>query len=1561
MQRRVIITENPLDASTWEVVDNVASVKHLLKVRFSSWPDSARVYHGSVAQENDITPYDHATIDRLDELEGDIYVIIYPEKFVLLAVFLVVAVVAAVILLKPAVPEVAAARNTQNSSPNNELSSRTNRERINARVPDIYGQLRSTPDLIAQTYNYYESNRKVEIAYMCVGRGEYAIQDVKDGDTNLSYIPGSSAAFYGPNTSPNSGHAPVYSVGSAIDDPIRRSFKIEQVVGQEMRPPNSASQTGANNIKFQYPDRIYNSVGINFQDKFVADDVVSVTGATYIGASGPVSVNAIARYVYNSGTPYVEWQSGAPNGNFIAGDSLVISNSTVNGVLDTFTTTYTGPATFTDTGRIHFGTHGSHPIEDGDDFRTGQSITVAGATFTYDFAATYTVASKSTSKLFLTTPALTNSAWDSINTSTGYQTMSIGGISRSARFNASDNSIELQSGNFSDITAPGTVVVSGSGAVFTTSLNGTYTLASVNNGGNYWTLTSPSSVNAEWNEINSETADVTVTITQVHAGDTHSVDFNGTYTVSSVTSTRLFLNSPASVNSNWSLLSGFVNDRTEYPGSTDTFYVGAPVRSVNLTGTYTIVSVGLYEIILSNPNAVSSDWNKLQFYSGTEVIPAAPTIATTGANFIGPYFLDNEDITYVYSSFIAAQGLYKDDGKNQTRAQVTVEMVFYPATSSGTPTGAPGQSIQTTLTGSAVQKDTIAQTMKVGLTTPGRQLMYARRVTPKDTAFDGTVVDTVKWEEVFMLAPETTTQFGNVTTVMTKTYATGGALALKERKLNCLVTRKIPYITGWTGVFPNYTPVYHADKQPTKNAAQIFCALSTDPVIGNRQITDIDGYGIFAALNSVVNYFGDDAVAEFCYTFDNTNISYEEVAQSIANAVYCVAYRQGSQIRWKPEIATGDPLLIFNHRNKLPESENRSVRFGAENDYDSIQLEWVNPDDDGIETFFIPEDQSGVSPKKVETVGIRNLTQATYHAWRSYYKMLYQNTQVEFETTQEAAILVQRDRVLIADNTRATTQDGEIWDQEVLQLTLSQDVKFTAGVNYTMFIQHRDGSVESIPVTSVADNLSVVKNVYILRAGGVRFPTPADAGLLSVGNVVALTATSYTDPVSGSLNLDGTYTVIAVDGSSGVVLFDNPGAVNADWSDITQTEHLRNGVNFNSSRDAKRLVNLSYAPRIALVLDPENYARPTYIIRGSTESAPAVFMITEVRPKDGYSYHITAANFDARFYYMDDLFFWMNFDDNTFRDASAKNHSPYISTAVGKAQITYDSVRKSRTFYNPTNASAAWIKCDDLIAGQGAYTKAFWIKQGAGFDSYFLSNANEQFRVNNTGRIIATHSGTGGHTTELGQFYRLHRTMFNRVPSIYGMNYYLKRTVANGIAATSVLLVALSEFVTATSGMSNTEFADYLYLNGLGRARDVGETSVPDALTAATMTRAQACVYVSESAEAITKWASALTALATQMNGSLTNVNWPSSDGNWHHACVTYSPNDITSQSLLRVYIDGVLKAQRVNTYLPYDGIALQPIGLGSSGVASTHADDIRYWRRAFTEQQVAELYNSTR
>lgn len=940
MLKQVILARNTMEPDTW-THHEVPDVRDFLMGEFTEWPSTARIYHQAVSSATDVTPSDKATIDRLGELPGPFYVVVYPAEPVTLIMAIVAVVVVAAVVLSAAKPPTPTLRNTQNSSPNNELSDRTNSPRPLARIPDIFGTVRSTPDLIAVPYKLFKDHEEVEYSYMCIGRGAYDVSDVRDDSTLAVDIPGTSVEVYGPFTSPNSGHPPQLRIGTAINTPVRDVTRSNAVNGQVLRPPNDQFIRAINNVYFQTPNLIKTGA-YDFTDKFAAGDVLNITGAA-----------AYETYINQTKTLFAY-----PDGSF----RFVIPTTTL-------------------------------PAE----YAAGAEILLTGATF-------------------------------SVTDSDGFWSGSydLGGV------------YNITSTNLVSITDPETSVT------------------------------------------------------------THYC--------------RVVLSNPATINPNWSSVPSGASAAVG-------IRLSSGAELYNLSGAYTVLSVADDTITLSDPASVNSAWTVI-----TTTPTLSPTLYTTGSKWIGPFVLDKESVSHVAANFVASNGLYKDDGKNQVRFDVILELEITPINADGSVRGSV-QTAQATVEGSATYRSTRAVTLEVGVNEPGRVRVRARRVTPADLAFEGSVVDEIKWRDVFAMTPVSVSDFGNVTTVQAVTYATAGALALKERKLNLLVTRKIPLrISGSSFTTELYS---------TNRAEEILSAICLDPYLGNRTAREIDFDSLYDSASEVRDYFGTDLAGEFCYTFDADNLSFEETAQTVANAVFCTAYRRGSVIKLKFERETEDSTLLFNHRNKLPGSEIRTVRFGNQNNYDGVSLKYVSPDDDAVVSYYIPANRSAVNPQEIETLGVRNGLQAYFHAWRAWNKIRFQNVITEFTATQEADLLVTNDRILVADNTRSGTQDGEVLSQTVLQLHLSQPVQFEGGVNYSVFIQHVDGTVESIPAVPGQDESHIL---------------------------------------------------------------------------------------------------LAHAPRLALALDEDLFARTSFILIGDNEPRGSAFLIVEKEPQTNLTSTVRAVNYDSRYY-----------------------------------------------------------------------------------------------------------------------------------------------------------------------------------------------------------------------------------------------------------------------------------------------------------------------------------------
>lgn len=487
--------------------------------------------------------------------------------------------------------------------------------------------------------------------------------------------------------------------------------------------------------------------------------------------------------------------------------------------------------------------------------------------------------------------------------------------------------------------------------------------------------------------------------------------------------------------------------------------VGGPY---DYSGTYTVASVDDGEIVLT-----TSRWP-----AGKEV---ASTITIVGATHITDWVtLPAADRTEVWCNVVAEQGMFKDDnGKLITNVAFTIEVEQLHADL--TPTG-----IVETLSGSlsgAVQ-DQRAVTIEHATSWTGPARVRMSRSTPFDFDFKGTVVDEIKWTDLYSVSPVTKTEFGNKTTVHTITQATTRATSVKTRQLNCLASRKLPVYDGtlFSGAFDADGRHVSGAIAVTSKLVDIIAAVSVDPKIGRRDLpSEVDVRQMWEVQQALDAW--NPECGQFNYTFDSDNMSFEETVTSIANAGFCIAYRQNGKIRLAFDRAQPNSTALFTHRNKKPKSETITRTFASDSDYDGVEFVYSDPDSAQSETITLPLDGSYTKAKKFEIAGIRSFTQAWLRANREYRKLLGQRITIETTTTTDARALLPNARIDIVDNTRFKSYDGEVVGQDGLTLTLSRDVAFTPGQPHSIVLMRRDGSLQGI-----ACRLGVAPNQVVLQA-----------------------------------------------------------------------------------------------------------------------------------------------------------------------------------------------------------------------------------------------------------------------------------------------------------------------------------------------------------------------------------------------------------------------------------------------------------------------------------------------
>jgi hypothetical protein len=472
------------------------------------------------------------------------------------------------------------------------------------------------------------------------------------------------------------------------------------------------------------------------------------------------------------------------------------------------------------------------------------------------------------------------------------------------------------------------------------------------------------------------------------------------------------------------------------------------------SGNYTITGVSNGQITL---NSAETDFWIIE-------IPSHPAvIALDGVtNYTDWVILPAPDRTEVWFNIVAPNGIYADNG-GKLAITVSFSIEIEQLSSLLVPLGVV-EVVSSTLSGSVSDERADTVEHATGWTGPAR--VRVRRTSAYLYEFEGTVVDEIKWGDLYSVSPVVTAHFGNKTTMHTVTKATARATAVRSRQLNCLASRLIPTYNGssFSGVLNSDGLLVSGTLSASSKVCDILAAISVDPKIGNRDLaTEVDMAQIWATQQALDAW--NTQCGQFNYTFDSDTISFEESVILVANAAFCVAYRQNGKIRLALDKAQATSSAMFTHRNKKPSSETVTRTFSSDSDYDGVEFLYVDQESMRSETIILPTGGGYSKLKKFEIAGIRSFTQAWLRANREYQKLLGQRITIETTTTLDARSLLPGARVDIVDNTRFKSYDGEVVGQSGLTLTLSRDVSFLPSTPHSIVLMRRDGSLESIAVT----------------------------------------------------------------------------------------------------------------------------------------------------------------------------------------------------------------------------------------------------------------------------------------------------------------------------------------------------------------------------------------------------------------------------------------------------------------------------------------------------------------
>lgn len=481
-----------------------------------------------------------------------------------------------------------------------------------------------------------------------------------------------------------------------------------------------------------------------------------------------------------------------------------------------------------------------------------------------------------------------------------------------------------------------------------------------------------------------------------------------------------------------------------------------------LSGIYTVTSISAVDVSFTVDGTINP-WLGI-----TASVPLLPgDISTTGpynkvaVSWSNWFTMDKIKATRVLANFGAQSGMYKDDGNKKSSASVTIRLEYQALDVNGSPIG-PVYSADGTVSGRS--SDQTGVSIVGALPTPSTFRARARRVTDKDLDFEGQVVDDVSFDNLYAQIPDTTPNYGNRTTVHTARRQTPRATSIKAPKLALIVTERIyKYLGG--GVF---------DTVLTNNtqAVQSLIRLLRDPVCGGLNLTASNMDRLLEVQAEVEAYFGSAQAGQFCYTFDSFDVTMQDIINTVAEAIFCRAYREGSAVLLDFDRPRMGPEMVFTHRSKAP-GEKWTRAFNTRDRYDSLKFSYIDPATNTKETITIPAD-GGLKTETYDSKGIRNYKQAYWAAYRRYQRNLLNRVSVEFAALEEGVFARPGRAISVVKGSRVSPFDGYVVAVDGLTVVLSQNVEFTQGQEHSLILKRRDGSVQSVPVTPGANNRTVI-------------------------------------------------------------------------------------------------------------------------------------------------------------------------------------------------------------------------------------------------------------------------------------------------------------------------------------------------------------------------------------------------------------------------------------------------------------------------------------------------------
>ena len=294
---------------------------------------------------------------------------------------------------------------------------------------------------------------------------------------------------------------------------------------------------------------------------------------------------------------------------------------------------------------------------------------------------------------------------------------------------------------------------------------------------------------------------------------------------------------------------------------------------------------------------------------------------------------------------------------------------------------------------------------------PGRYEVRLTRTDPKDTS--SRAGHTLTWTGLRAYLTDAT-DYGDVTLLAMRARATNNLSAQASRRVNCIVTRKLP---TWSAAGGWSAPV--ATRSIAWAAADILRAAYG----ANLPDAQID-LAALEALEATWSSRGDT----FNGVFDSRQTVWDALTQ-VLKAGRAAPFIQGGVVRFVRDEPQSLPVALFSPRNIVANSLSVQYLMPADDQADAVEVEYFD------ETVWKPRtvlatlpNGSAAKPARIRLFGVTNRDQAWREAMYLAAANKYRRLHLTFRTEMEGFIPSPGDLIAIQHDQPEWGQGGEVID-----------------------------------------------------------------------------------------------------------------------------------------------------------------------------------------------------------------------------------------------------------------------------------------------------------------------------------------------------------------------------------------------------------------------------------------------------------------------------------------------------------------------------------------------------